>query len=194
MINKSKENPNVADGGKRQAIYFTGEEGVTLEGLEQQLTSTPLPSSGPAYSSDNQQYFPSLSSTNELSHYPLTSTNSLFYPSHGSFNTSDSQSPNTRGFVEDDTYTTHATSTPNITTASNPIADISDIPNSPTIATATPTVVSNIALTPTSVSSSIATTSVRDLKKAFDHFAGSSDVSLLDHVARNKVRSSNLGL
>jgi hypothetical protein len=31
---------------------------------------------------------------------------------------------------------------------------------------------------------------VRDLKKAFDHFAGSSDVSLLDHVARSKVRTS----
>jgi len=69
--------------------------------------------------------------------------------------------------VDDGIRTADATSTPHTKTAdSNSTA---------------PTVISNIS-----------TNSVRDLKKAFDHFAGSSDVSLLDHVVRNKVRELSL--
>ena len=69
--------------------------------------------------------------------------------------------------MDDGIHRANATSTPHTTTADS--------------TSTTPTVISNIS-----------TNSVRDLKKAFDHFAGSSDVSLLDHVVRNKVRELSL--
>ena len=107
--------------GRRQAIYYTGEEAVTLEGLEQLIAgcSPPAP------------HQPLRAST-PLQPDPITLTTSWV------------------GSVNSDVHDGGAAN-----------AEAVDI----------------------------ATTSVRDLKKAFDTFASQSNLSLLDHVAGNKVRT-----
>ncbi len=115
--------------GRRQTIYYRGEEAVSLEKQLAAADSTP-----------------------GLHHPPLTTSTPLQHEAVLVMETPD--------------------------TASGGRRDVSDGGSSENDATAAPKTAADIA-----------TTSVRDLRKAFDSFATTSDVSLLDHVARRKVRS-----
>lgn len=198
VVELKESGPSYADSlerdvGKRQAIYFSGQENLTLERLEEQLeapiTHPPLivssPLAYPQLSASSPLYPPSLSASSPLYHPPLSASSPLYppplsassqiypLPLSASSPLYDPPLSASSPFVHEDVILY----TPNREHAKENEVDF--VENSATLANTT--AAASVA-TPTK----IATTSVRDLRLAYDKFASTSNLSLLDHVAGNK--------